>query len=98
ISKVGVNKYRMEEEKREVALHNYKPEQATESIRRTAELVANRDTAAVTQALETVRQAAAEGQNVMPAMMTAVRAYTTLGEITQTLKDIFGEFQEPVKL
>ncbi len=98
ISKVGVNKYRMEEEKREVALHNYKPEQATESIRRTAELMANRDTAAVTQALEEIRQTAAEGQNIMPVMMTAVRAYATLGEITQTLKEVFGEFREPVML
>jgi methylmalonyl-CoA mutase N-terminal domain/subunit len=33
----------------------------------------------------------------MPAMMDAVRAYATLGEITKTLKGVFGEFKEPVR-
>jgi len=47
-----------------------------------------------------VREAAAGGHagGVMPAMLDAVRAYATLGEITKTLKQVFGEFQEPVGL
>lgn len=98
IPKVGVNRYRLEEEEREVALHPYQPEQAEESIRRTAQIVASRDQLAVTTALAHVREAAVNGQNIMPAMMEAVRAYATLGEITQVLKSVFGEFQEPVGL
>jgi methylmalonyl-CoA mutase N-terminal domain/subunit len=31
----------------------------------------------------------------MPAMLQAVCAYATVGEITQVLKDVFGEFREP---
>jgi methylmalonyl-CoA mutase N-terminal domain/subunit len=32
----------------------------------------------------------------MPFVLEAVRAYATLGEMTQVLKDVFGEFREPV--
>ena len=62
---------------------------------------AGRDPQAAAAALEAVRDAAARGQNVMPAMMEAVRARAaaaTLGEITQALKQVFGVFREPVRL
>jgi len=98
IPKIGVNRYRLEDEQHDVQLHEYKPEQADESIRRTHEVRAGRDAQAVAAALEKVRGAAAGGQNVMPAMMEAVRAYATLGEITQALKQVFGVFREPVRL
>ena len=100
IPKVGVNRYRMDasQETRAVELHQYRPQQAAESIRRTHEVRASRDRQAVVAALEKVHEAAASNQNVMPAMMEAVRAYATLGEITQTLKQVFGEFREPVRL
>ncbi|MBI3243221.1 MAG: methylmalonyl-CoA mutase [Chloroflexi bacterium] len=98
IPKVGVNRYRMNEESRDVELHDYKPEQAEDAIRRLSAVRASRDSQAVASALEKVREAAADGQNVMPAMMDAVRAYATLGEITKTLKEVFGVFREPVRL
>ncbi len=98
IRKVGVNIYRMEEEAREVALHPYRPEAAEESIRRTREVKASRDARAVEEALRRVREAAVSGQNLMPALMDAVRAYATLGEITAVLKEVFGVFREPVVL
>ncbi len=88
----------MEEEEREVELHPYLPEQAEESIKRTAQVVAERDSEAVTVSLGELRQAAGQGQNIMPATMEAVRAYATLGEITAVLKDVYGEFREPVGL
>ena len=98
IPKVGVNRHRLEEEQQDVELHEYKPEQAEESIRRLNEVRAKRDAQSVSAALDKVREAAANGQNIMPAMMDAVRAYATLGEITKTLKGVFGEFKEPVRL
>ncbi|MCC7362195.1 MAG: methylmalonyl-CoA mutase [Anaerolineales bacterium] len=98
IPKVGVNRYRVEEAQPAVELHEYRPEQAEESIRRLKAVRAGRDPAAVDAALAQVGQAAANGQNVMPAMLEAVRAYATLGEITRALKSVFGEFQEPVQL
>jgi methylmalonyl-CoA mutase N-terminal domain/subunit len=93
-----VNRYRIEEEQRQVELHRYRPELADESIRRTAEVVAGRDSATAAEALQNVRRAAVEGHNLVPSMMDAVRAYVTLGEITHVLKEIFGTFREPVAL
>ncbi len=42
-----------------------------------------------------VRDAASSGHNVMPAMMDAVRAYATLGEIIGVMKEVFGTYEEP---
>jgi methylmalonyl-CoA mutase N-terminal domain/subunit len=98
IVKVGVNKYRMEEEERDVQLHEYRPEQAEEQIRWLNQVRAKRDGAAVSQALEKLRHAAEGTENLMPYIMEAVRAYATVGEMTQVLKDVFGEFKEPVGL
>ena len=98
IPKVGVNRFRMDEEKRDVALHPYDSKQADESIRRTAEVIAARDAGTVDSALQKVRAAASSGQNTMPALIEAVRAYATIGEITKTLKEVFGEYAEQVRL
>ncbi len=98
IPKIGVNRYRMPEEQRDVELHEYKQAQADDAIRRLNQVRATRDQAAVATALEKVRAAAASNQNVMPAMMDAVRVYATLGELTHTLKSVFGAFKEPVNL
>ena len=65
---------------------------------RLAQVKAERDGEAVSQALESLRQAAAGTENVMPYVLEAARAYATLGEMTQVLKDVFGEFREPVGL
>ena len=59
---------------------------------------AERDGAAVSQALEKLCHAAGGTENLMPYIMEAVRAYATVGEMTQVLKDVFGEFKEPVGL
>jgi methylmalonyl-CoA mutase N-terminal domain/subunit len=98
IVKVGVNKYRLEEEARDVALHEYRPQAVEEQQARLAQVKAERDGAAVSQALESLRQAAAGTENVMPYVFDAVRVYATLGEMTQVLKGVFGEFREPVGL
>jgi methylmalonyl-CoA mutase N-terminal domain/subunit len=98
IPKVGVNRYRMEEEHLEVDLHPYRAEHAEQSIQRTAQVLASRDSERVSSALDKLREAASGGSNLMPAALEAVRAYATLGEMTTILKEIFGEFKEPVRL
>lgn len=104
IVKVGVNKYRTEQSSvsSEVELHEYKPAATEEQLRRLAQVKAERDGAAVQAALARVRQDAqsgvdGRGANLMPAMLQAVRAYATVGEITGVLKQVFGEFREPVR-
>ena len=79
-------------------MHDYNPAAAEGAIRRTAEVIARRDVNAVEKALQKLREDADGGQNTMPAMMEAVRAYATIGEITAALKEVFGEFSEPVNI
>lgn len=99
IVKVGVNKYRTSGERasEDVELHEYKPEATEEQLRRLAQVKAERDASAVQAALNRVRDDAQSGVNIMPAMLQAVRAYATVGEITGVLKQVFGEFREPVR-
>jgi methylmalonyl-CoA mutase N-terminal domain/subunit len=99
IVKVGVNKYRAEGEKvsQTVELHEYKREATEEQLRRLAEVKAEREASAVAAGLAQVCADARSGANMMPAMVQAVRAYATVGEITSVLKGVFGEFREPVR-
>ncbi len=101
IIKVGVNKYRVEnndQEIPEIELHGYRPEAKDEQLRRLAAVKQERDSAEVEAALRQVRDVCQQGQNVMPAMMRAVQAYCSLGEIIGVMKEVYGEFQEPVRL
>lgn len=95
LRKVGVNCYRIEEEDHEVALHHLKPEDTDAQIEGLNRVRAERDGAAVKAALEKVREAAAGGANTMPAIVEAVKAYATVGEITDVLVSVFGRYQEP---
>jgi methylmalonyl-CoA mutase N-terminal domain/subunit len=49
----------------------------------------------VGQALDRLRLACKGTENTMPAILDAVRAYATLGEIIGVMKDIFGKYEEP---
>jgi methylmalonyl-CoA mutase N-terminal domain/subunit len=55
-------------------------------------LKAERDNAAVESAIGRLRECASGSDNLMPAMMEAVASYATLGEICDTLREIFGEY------
>ena len=57
-----------------------------------------RDGDAVERALKTLRADAAAGRNVMPALVEAVKAYATVGEMSGALVDVFGRFEEPTRL
>jgi len=56
-------------------------------------LRARRDGAAVSSALEAIRQRAASGENLMPAVIAGVEAFCTLGEIADVLRREFGEYK-----
>jgi methylmalonyl-CoA mutase N-terminal domain/subunit len=97
IPKVGVNRYRMEEEEPEVELHPYDPGETERAKKRLEKLRSERDPGAVDRSLAAVRAAAAAGENVMPSVMDAVTAWATVGEIMGALKEEFGTFREPVR-
>ena len=60
----------------------------TDRVRRT------RNKVTVTRALDRLRKAAAGTENTMPALLDAVRAYATTGEMCDALRDVWGEYQE----
>ncbi len=53
---------------------------------------ARRDQAEVTRCLAVLDSAAKDGSNLMPSILASVEAYATLGEISDTLRNVFGEF------
>jgi len=94
--KVGVNKYRIEEEERNIEFHEYNPNLAEEQIKRLKQVKAERDNNEVQRNLDKLREVANTNENLMPCMVDCVKSYASIGEITKVLKEVFGEFREPV--
>jgi methylmalonyl-CoA mutase N-terminal domain/subunit len=96
--KIGVNKYRMDEdEERTVEFHEYKRELAEEQVRRLNAVHEKRDEAEVKEKLGTLREKADGTENLMPYLIEAVKVYATVGEIADVFREVFGEFDEPVR-
>ncbi len=93
--KVGVNCYREEEEAPEVAFHPFKEEDHRMQVESLAKVKAERDGAKVKSTLAGLERAARDGENVMPAIMEAVKSYATVGEMTDVMVSVFGRYQEP---
>ena len=89
---VGVNRY-VEEEPARVAIHQHAEEVAAERRTAMAAVRAARDAAAVARALERLRAAAAGKANLVPILVEAVKAYATMGEICDVLREAFGEYR-----
>jgi len=99
LRKVGVNCYvETEEEKPQVELHPYDEMGALAQIEGLRKVRSARSNDAVARALAALRADAQAGRNVMPALMEAVNAYATVGEMTGALVDVYGRFQEPTRL
>jgi methylmalonyl-CoA mutase, N-terminal domain len=63
-------------------------------LARLADLKARRDHARVRQALEALKAGAAGRTNTMPLLLDAVRAYATIGEMCDALREVWGEYEE----
>jgi methylmalonyl-CoA mutase, N-terminal domain len=55
---------------------------------------AGRDAAAWTKTIETIEQAARDGSNLVPGVIAAVESRATLGEISDALRRVFGEYRD----
>ncbi|MGI6587610.1 MAG: acyl-CoA mutase large subunit family protein [Peptococcia bacterium] len=94
---VGLNKFQMEETARKEDLLRVDPAVGTAQIKRLQKLKESRDNVAVQNSLTELRQAAQAEVNLMPYLLTAVRAYATEGEICHILREVFGEYR-PVEI
>ncbi|PAU84321.1 methylmalonyl-CoA mutase [Halorubrum salipaludis] len=89
---VGVNEYAVDEEP-EMDLEEVDPEQERNQRERLQEVKADRDDDAVDDALASLREAARGSENVMPHVVDAVKAYATVQEVSDVLRDEFGEYK-----
>ena len=91
---VGVNRFRSGEEP-EPAIFRVSTELARGQIERLQRIRAERDGAAAAAALRRLGETARSSDNLMPAILDAVRAYATLGEICGELRGVWGEYRPP---
>ena len=92
---VGVNRFTVEEEK-PVPIQRIDPALEPKQIERTRALRARRDPKPWQSALKAAEEAARSNENLMPRILTAVEANATVGEISDTLRRVFGEYKEAV--
>ena len=92
---VGVNAYADPTEKLRIPILEMDPQGYDRQIARLAQLRQERDNERVEASLAALRSAAAGTANTMPFILDAVRAYATLGEITDVFREVFGTYEEP---
>src|SRR6266571_1605524 len=90
---VGVNEHVMEENPHPILYIDEKV--AAEQTARVAALKATRDNERVKRALGGLKDAARGKDNVMVPILEASRAYATLGEMCDALREVWGEYEEP---
>ncbi|MFZ0295840.1 MAG: methylmalonyl-CoA mutase family protein [Candidatus Sulfotelmatobacter sp.] len=92
---VGVNRFEVEEEKA-IPIQKIDPALEPKQIERVRALRARRDAQPCTAALQAVEEAARSNKNVMPTIIAAVEAFATVGEISDAMRRVFGEYKETV--
>jgi methylmalonyl-CoA mutase N-terminal domain/subunit len=92
---VGMNRFEVEQEKA-IPIQKIDPGLEAKQVERVRALRARRDAGPWQAALEGVEDAARSGANVMPRILEAVEAYATVGEISDAMRRVFGEYREAV--
>jgi methylmalonyl-CoA mutase N-terminal domain/subunit len=90
---VGVNRFQIDEEP-PVNVLRIDPALEQEQIERVRALRERRDAQAVSSSLNKLKQAATTDENLLPRILDCVESYATIGEISNTLREIWGEYRE----
>jgi methylmalonyl-CoA mutase N-terminal domain/subunit len=90
---VGVNKYQTDE-RSSIEVFQVDPKLERQQVERVKGVRAHRDQNACRAALDAVAAAAKGRENLVPRIITAVEARATVGEIADTLRSVFGEYEE----
>ena len=95
---VGVNRFvSANEPAPDLATYEPDAQGRDRQLARLAQVKADRDNSKVTQALAALSKAAeTEDANLMHNLIDCANAYCTVGEMVAALKDVWGEFQQPV--
>jgi methylmalonyl-CoA mutase N-terminal domain/subunit len=97
IAVVGVNTYELTED-RPVEIMRIDPRVSEAQLEKLSMLKQQRDQGQVTTVLERLQEAARGPANLVPMILEAVECCATLGEISDALRDVFGEYREKVTL
>jgi methylmalonyl-CoA mutase N-terminal domain/subunit len=92
---VGVNRFTVDEEKA-VPIQRIDPSLEPKQVERVRALRARRDKKAWESALKQVEEGARTSENLMPRIIAAVEANATVGEISDSMRRVFGEYRETV--
>jgi methylmalonyl-CoA mutase N-terminal domain/subunit len=93
---VGVNRFTSEEPPADMSVYGLDEPGRRRQLDRLADVKSKRDSTAVADALLRLANGAKGDENLMPLLVEAVEQYCTVGEIVATLKDIWGEYRQPV--
>ncbi|HEY6972343.1 MAG TPA: methylmalonyl-CoA mutase family protein [Candidatus Angelobacter sp.] len=94
---VGVNRFQTEDgSEKSIPIQRIDPELERRQVERVRALRARRDKPAWETSLRKVEDAARSGNNLMPHIIGAVESYATVGEISDSLRRVFGEYRETV--
>jgi methylmalonyl-CoA mutase, N-terminal domain len=94
---IGVNKFRTND-KVEVQVQKLSANIYDEQIARLAAVKSRRDHSAVSIVLQDLAAAANSNDNLMPIILRSVESYATVGEISDALRSVWGEYREAVVL
>jgi methylmalonyl-CoA mutase N-terminal domain/subunit len=90
---VGVNGF-VQEDEQPIEILYIDEAAADAQLAKLEALRRRRDAGAVRRTLDALTAAASTSENLMPRILDAVRAYATLGEMCDALRDVWGEYQE----
>jgi len=91
---VGVNKFQIEEDLKQTQILKVDPELEKKQKERLKKLKERRDNEKVKKLLNKIKEVAATDENLFPYVLEAVKAYATVGEISNALREVFGEYTE----
>ncbi|MCL2670335.1 MAG: methylmalonyl-CoA mutase family protein [Syntrophaceae bacterium] len=92
---VGVNKFTIKEEEKDLEVYKTDPETINRQVARLKAVKAKRDNAKVEAALKQLEDAARRNDNIIPHLFEPLKALATIGEIIGTLKKVYGTYEEP---
>ena len=93
---VGMTEFIKENEEIEIPILEIRKEVEEEQNKRLNTIKSNRNNQDVEANLLKIQECCKSGENLMPSIIKAVESYATLGEIVDSMKEVFGEWQEKV--
>jgi methylmalonyl-CoA mutase N-terminal domain/subunit len=94
---VGLNKYQVKEQPPK-GLLKVDPEVGKLQEEKLKDIKASRDNLLVSETLKTLERKAGKNDNLIPEILNCVKSYCTLGEISDTLRNVFGEYKASISI